>query len=76
MTTMTWAWEDLVTSALLGTDRRPLPARTPEGGGAADAPAALLDAAAVETGRRRGGLGPAAAAPLPPPAPDQGRAPR
>lgn len=75
MTTMTWAWEDLVTSALLGTDRRPLPARTPEGAGAADAPAALLDAAAVETVRRRAGLVPAAAAPLPRPAPDDGRAP-
>ncbi|MFE2653705.1 hypothetical protein ACFXGY_27830, partial [Streptomyces sp. NPDC059346] len=39
-------WEELVTSALLGTDRRP-PA--PRGGGSApaDAPAALLDAAVL-----------------------------
>lgn len=50
-------WEELVTSALLGTDRRP-PA--PRGGPVpADAPATLLDAAALHTVRRRAGLLPA-----------------
>ncbi|WP_441350970.1 DUF5691 domain-containing protein, partial [Streptomyces sp. st140] len=50
-------WEEVVTSALLGTDRRP-PA--PRGGPVpADAPAALLDAAALHTVRRRAGLLPA-----------------
>ncbi|MEU2180050.1 DUF5691 domain-containing protein [Streptomyces thermolilacinus] len=119
---MTWPWEDLVTSALLGTDRRPLPAPAARisgtgprrdggdshpGGGdglpggdgrgdaggradagavdagavdagavdAVDAPVALLDAAAVATVRRRAGLLPAAAAPLPRPAPQDDRAP-
>ncbi|MFF0747753.1 DUF5691 domain-containing protein [Streptomyces sp. NPDC004267] len=63
------AWEELVTSALLGTDRRP-PART-----AGDAaPAALLDAAAVHTVRRRAGLRPGPAARPPEPAPPDGRA--
>ncbi|QGV78982.1 DUF5691 domain-containing protein [Streptomyces ficellus] len=74
MTTTTW--EDLVTSALLGTDRRaPAPevlARAP----GKDAPAALLDAAAVHTVRRRAGLLPAPpASPLPEPAPDDERPP-
>lgn len=62
-------WEDLVTTALLGTDRRPPRAVAPEAGGAGErvpasmaAPAALLDAAAVETVRRRAGLRPARAA--------------
>ncbi|OWA09095.1 hypothetical protein B9W62_15090 [Streptomyces sp. CS113] len=62
-------WEELVTSALLGTDRR-----TPPGGergpGAA---AALLDAAAAETVRRRAGLRPARAARRPEPAPEDPR---
>ncbi|OII63197.1 hypothetical protein BJP40_02980 [Streptomyces sp. CC53] len=65
------AWEDLVTSALLGTERRP-----PGPGVAADgqeAPEALLDAAALATVRRRAGLRPAAAVPLPEPAPGDGR---
>ncbi|MFD7862671.1 DUF5691 domain-containing protein [Streptomyces sp. NPDC059783] len=60
-------WEELVTSALLGTDRRPLavaPRPGPDG-----AAAALLDAAAVHTVRRRAGLLPAPAAPRPAPAP-------
>ncbi|OOQ49259.1 hypothetical protein AFM16_23660 [Streptomyces antibioticus] len=60
------AWEELLTAALLGTDRR-----TPEGvprGRAA--PGALLDAAAAETVRRRAGLRPGrAAAPRPEAAP-------
>ncbi|MHB9859627.1 DUF5691 domain-containing protein [Streptomyces sp. YIM S03343] len=59
------AWETLVTTALLGTDRRP-----PAGSGPArEAPVALLDAAAVETVRRRAGLRPARAARRPDPAP-------
>ncbi|WP_317444952.1 DUF5691 domain-containing protein [Streptomyces collinus] len=57
-------WGDLVTTALLGTDRRP-PATAPGG----QAPAALLDAAAVATVRRRAGLRPGRAAPRPEPAP-------
>ncbi|MFF1316118.1 hypothetical protein ACFVZL_35670, partial [Streptomyces sp. NPDC058320] len=47
-------WEELVTVALLGTDRRTPPGHSP----GADAPIALLDAAAVQTVRRRGGAGP------------------
>ncbi|MYR80974.1 hypothetical protein GTY59_21695, partial [Streptomyces sp. SID5466] len=50
-------WEELVTSALLGTDRRPPASRG--GPVPADAPAALLDAAALHTVRRRAGLLPA-----------------
>ncbi|MEU6103148.1 DUF5691 domain-containing protein [Streptomyces flaveolus] len=64
-------WEDLVTSALLGTQRRT--PRSSEPG--RDAPAALLDAAAVETVRRRAGLSPAPAARRPEPAPDDDRPP-
>ncbi|MGW5636590.1 DUF5691 domain-containing protein [Streptomyces sp. NPDC003832] len=63
------AWEELVTAALLGTDRR-----TPPGGGPdREAPVALLDAAAVETVRRRAGLRPARAAERPEPAPEDTR---
>ncbi|MFF0566747.1 DUF5691 domain-containing protein [Streptomyces sp. NPDC004041] len=58
-------WEDLVTSALLGTDRRP-PAV--HGTGSADAPAVLLDAAALHTVRRRAGLLPAVPEARPEPA--------
>ncbi|MEU6866122.1 DUF5691 domain-containing protein [Streptomyces sp. NPDC046876] len=50
-------WEELVAVALLGTERR------------RGSPEALLDAAAVQTVRRRAGLRPAAAAALPQPAP-------
>ncbi|AJE85079.1 hypothetical protein SLNWT_4703 [Streptomyces albus] len=51
-------WEELVTAALLGTERR-----TPPVGRTGGSPAtALLDAAAVQTVRRRAGLRPAAAA--------------
>ncbi|MFC7307416.1 DUF5691 domain-containing protein [Streptomyces monticola] len=73
------AWEELVTCALLGTDRRrpplaPLGKNADRNAGEVagkDAPAALLDAAAAATVRRRAGLRPAAAAPLPEPsAPD------
>ncbi|MGW3315806.1 DUF5691 domain-containing protein, partial [Streptomyces fungicidicus] len=64
-------WEELVTTALLGTDRR-----TPAGSAPGpDAPSALLDAAAVETVRRRAGLWPARAAERPRPAPDDSRPP-
>ncbi|MFB8269195.1 DUF5691 domain-containing protein [Streptomyces sp. NPDC055955] len=57
-TTIGDPWEELVTVALLGTDRR-----TPPGHATgADAPLALLDAAAVQTVRRRAGLRPAPAA--------------
>ncbi|MGW5425587.1 DUF5691 domain-containing protein, partial [Streptomyces sp. NPDC003943] len=67
------AWEELVTSALLGTDRRP-PAHTAGDAAGDAAPVALLDAAAVHTVRRRAGLRPGpAAAPLEP-APEDGRA--
>ncbi|MEU6093938.1 DUF5691 domain-containing protein [Streptomyces sp. NPDC047079] len=59
-------WEELVTMALLGTDRR-----TPPWASGREAPTALLDLAAVETVRRRAGLRPAPAGPRPEPsAPD------
>ncbi|MFG2801472.1 DUF5691 domain-containing protein [Streptomyces pseudovenezuelae] len=63
------AWEELVTSALLGTARRTPPGIEPGPG----APVALLDAAAVETVRRRAGLRPARAVQLPQPAPEDPR---
>ncbi|MFI8831255.1 DUF5691 domain-containing protein [Streptomyces afghaniensis] len=67
----TGAWEGLVTTALLGTDRR-----TPPGTGPGpEAPVALLDAAAVETVRRRAGLRPARASQRPQPAPEDPRPP-
>lgn len=59
----TTAWEELVTSALLGTDRRPVP----------PGECSLLGAAALHTVRRRAGLLPAAAAVPPSPAPDDPR---
>ncbi|MER7483064.1 DUF5691 domain-containing protein [Streptomyces sp. NPDC126510] len=63
------AWEGLVTTALLGTDRR-----TPRGTAPGPAaPTALLDAAAAETVRRRAGLRPARAAGRPQPAPPDTR---
>ncbi|GGO53605.1 DUF5691 domain-containing protein [Streptomyces lasiicapitis] len=58
------SWEELVTAALLGTDRRTPPVTAP----GRDAPAALLDAAAVQTVRRRAGLRAAPAAGRPEPA--------
>ncbi|WP_339131011.1 DUF5691 domain-containing protein [Streptomyces sp. f51] len=58
------SWEELVTVALLGTDRRTLP----EQHTGRQAPVALLDAAAVETVRRRAGVRPARAAARPEPA--------
>ncbi|MFF7867155.1 DUF5691 domain-containing protein [Streptomyces qaidamensis] len=62
-------WEGLVTTALLGTDRRTPPGTAP----GPDAPLALLDAAAVETVRRRAGLRPARAAERPQAAPEDAR---
>ena len=63
------AWEELVTTALLGTERR-----TPPGGAPGrEAPVALLDAAAVETVRRRAGLRPARTAGRPEPAAEDPR---
>ncbi|MGW7281563.1 DUF5691 domain-containing protein [Streptomyces sp. NPDC054844] len=64
-------WEELVTSALLGTDRRTPPGCEP----GPRAPAALLDTAAAETVRRRAGLCPARAARRPEPAPEDPRPP-
>lgn len=58
------AWGELVTAALLGSERR-----TPPGGSTE----ALLDAAAVATVRHRAGLLPAAAGPPPEPAPPDPR---
>lgn len=63
------SWEDLVTTALLGTDRRPLAGGGPDRA----APVALLDAAALATVRRRAGLRPAAAARRPEPAAEDPR---
>ncbi|MCX4512738.1 DUF5691 domain-containing protein [Streptomyces sp. NBC_01619] len=70
-TTGTTVWEELVTSALLGTDRRTPPADVlaPD----REAPVALLDAAALHTVRRRAGLQPATARPRPEPAPPDTR---
>ncbi|WP_326810869.1 DUF5691 domain-containing protein [Streptomyces scopuliridis] len=65
-------WEGLVTSALLGTERRTPPAEILAPG--KEAPAALLDAAALHTVRRRAGLLPARAAARPEPAAHDGRA--
>ncbi|MFG2886356.1 DUF5691 domain-containing protein [Streptomyces sp. NPDC048297] len=63
------SWEDLVTTALLGTDRRP-----PAGARAGqEAPLALLDAAAVAVVRRRAGLRAGRAARRPEPAPQDAR---
>lgn len=69
--TGTTPWEELVTSALLGTDRRTPPADI--GAPGQDAPVALLDAAALHTLRRRAGLLPARAAARPEPAPHDDR---
>ncbi|MFF0263185.1 DUF5691 domain-containing protein [Streptomyces microflavus] len=64
-------WEELVTSALLGTNRRPPVA--PGGRVPADGPAALLDAVALHTVRRRAGLLPAVPAARPEPTPHDPR---
>ncbi|MDW4904852.1 DUF5691 domain-containing protein [Streptomyces sp. ADMS] len=65
------SWEELVTAALLGTERRTPPGCPP----GRQAPVALLDAAAVETVRRRAGLRPARAATRPEPAAEDPRPP-
>ncbi|MFE9405452.1 DUF5691 domain-containing protein [Streptomyces sp. NPDC006530] len=57
------SWEELVTGALLGTDRRP----------GTRSPGEVLDAAATHTLRRRAGLVPAVAAGRPPAAPPDER---
>lgn len=62
-------WEELVTTALLGTERRTPPGAAP----GREAPVVLLDAAATQTVRRRAGLRPAAAAARPEPAPQETR---
>ncbi|MFJ9039138.1 DUF5691 domain-containing protein [Streptomyces sp. NPDC102406] len=62
--TPTPPWDDLVTTALLGTERR-----------TSITPDALLDEAAVQTVRRRAGLRPAPAATPPTPAPTDPRPP-
>ncbi|MEU0059444.1 DUF5691 domain-containing protein [Streptomyces sp. NPDC006334] len=63
-------WQDLLTAALLGTDRRkPTPGRAHP----TAHPKALLDAAAAETVRRRAGLQPGRAAPRLEPAPTDPR---
>ncbi|MGW7055970.1 DUF5691 domain-containing protein [Streptomyces sp. NPDC054887] len=67
------AWEELVTTALLGTDRRTLPPRLAVPG--KDAATALLDAAAHQTVRRRASLVPASAGARPAPAPHDPRPP-
>lgn len=64
-------WEELVTTALLGTDRRTPPGAAP----GREAPVALLDAAAMETVRRRAGLRPARPAQRPAAAPEDPRPP-
>ncbi|WP_447037905.1 DUF5691 domain-containing protein [Streptomyces sp. DSM 118878] len=66
-------WDELVTTALLGTDRRALPDALRTLG--EEAPVALLGAAAEQTVRRRAGLCPAPAAVLPEPAADDPRPP-
>ncbi|WP_254407841.1 DUF5691 domain-containing protein [Streptomyces sp. AC495_CC817] len=70
-TTPMLAWEELVTTALLGTDRRTPPGAVP----GRDAPVALLDAAAVATVRRRAGIRPVRAAARPEPATSDPRPP-
>ncbi len=67
------SWEDLVTAALLGTERRALPPAVHTRG--MEAPIALLDAAALQTVRRRAGLRPAPAAAPPEPAAHDPRPP-
>jgi hypothetical protein len=64
------SWEELVTVALLGTERRTPPGLRP----GQQASVALLDAAAVETVRRRAGIRPARAADHPEPAAPDPRA--
>jgi uncharacterized protein DUF5691 len=62
------SWSDVLASALVGTERRPL-AAPPAGG---DPAGALLDVAAVLSLRRRAGLVPPRGVPAPEPAPAEG----
>ncbi len=66
-------WDDLISAALLGTDRRTPPGAAGAPGAGDDPAPALLDAAAVATVRRRAGLLPAAGAPRPAPVAPDGR---
>ncbi|MGW3851862.1 DUF5691 domain-containing protein, partial [Streptomyces fagopyri] len=60
------SWEELVSVALLGTERRTPPAWA----AGREVPVAVLDAAAVATVRRRAGMRPGGGGgPPPPPAP-------
>lgn len=78
-------WEELVTTALLGLDRRGAPRRPSAAGTAlaetaallddADPALAVLDLAALHTVHQRAGLRPAAARPRPEPAPVDPRPP-
>ncbi|GHC58875.1 DUF5691 domain-containing protein [Streptomyces cinnamoneus] len=70
---MTTTWNDLVTTALLGTERRAVPVGVREPG--QEPAGALLDAAAVRTVQRRAALLPVAARARPEPAPEDGRPP-
>ncbi|PGH48619.1 DUF5691 domain-containing protein [Streptomyces sp. Ru87] len=65
------AWDELVGAALVGTERRTPPGVPP----GQDPAAALLDAAAADTVRRRAGLRAAAPRPRPVPAPEDRRPP-
>ncbi|MFE4552382.1 hypothetical protein ACFRNH_34245, partial [Streptomyces sp. NPDC056785] len=65
------SWEELVTLALLGTERRTPPAWT----AGREVPVAVLDAAAVATLRRRAGMRPGRAAARPEPAAPDPRSP-
>ncbi|KOT58181.1 MULTISPECIES: DUF5691 domain-containing protein [Streptomyces] len=71
-TTTSATWDDLVSAALLGTERRtpPVPGRAGR-----SAAGTLLDAAAVSTVRRRAALRPAPARERPVPAPSDPRPP-
>ncbi|MFG2475278.1 DUF5691 domain-containing protein [Streptomyces fagopyri] len=65
------SWEELVTVALLGTERRTPPAWA----AGCEVPVAVLDAAAVATVRRRAGMRPGRAAARPEPAAPDPRRP-
>ncbi|MFI9721455.1 DUF5691 domain-containing protein [Streptomyces sp. NPDC052396] len=65
----TTTWDELVSTALLGTERRAAPTARP----GQDPALALLDAAAVHTVRRRAGALPATARARPEPAPEDPR---
>ncbi|MFH8785810.1 DUF5691 domain-containing protein [Streptomyces roseoverticillatus] len=72
---MNRTWDELVTTALLGTTRRMPPVPPVRVRGGQDVASALLDAAAVETVRRRAGAVPAVARARPEPAPGDVRPP-